>query len=1198
MPSYTLEIEAFGVFATNAPSLEVWEDGVLDSTHLISASGTSFILTINYPGTVPTSLSFTFNDGFAAAGRTIEIRSVKINDQYVNVGNYLSSDSLVKSASASVDIASSDFIFDSSDPALSEFTLGATRVLTGGNDTVRTFLSASPEIFDALSGRDVIYLGAGDDKVFGNAGNDVIHGGAGDDLISGGADNDRIYGGDGNDRLYGGTGNDRIHGGLGNDEIHGGDGDDRLNGHIGNDVITGGLGADKLTGADGDDYLFGGAGNDLLSGGNGVDTLDGGDGDDLIYAGLGDDVINGGDGIDIIIGEAGNDTLSGNDGNDTIYGGTGADTIYGGANDDTIGIGNGDFVAGEIIDGGTGTDELLLINATTVDFTTGTLANLETLTGSANDDDVTYTIQQALDFTTIDLGAGTDNSRIQISGTVDVTALGTPTVSNTENGFLTGSTGNDDLTISGAQLDALIFGAGTIDFNTGADILNLTSTSADLNTLGVTNASILGIETISAVTAGAGVSIFLAGQTESFTIIGSGFNDTLYSGMGDDIINAGNGDDFIESLGGIDTIDGGAGNDTISLNNGDFVAGESLTGGAGVSDTIELASAVTVDFTTGTIATIESLLGSTGDDNVTIGAAVLAGDFTTVDLAGGTDSLNTDVSGTVDISGSSLPTITNVETGDVTGSAGNDTFTVTGAQLDALLIGASTIDLGAGTDTLNITSTSADLNLLGATDGSILGLETISASSAGAGVEINMSAQTESLILTGSGFSDTLIGGSNNDTINGGDGNNILTGLDGNDTITGGIGNDTILGGNGDDILTGGAGDDTIYGATIIGQSGVETVIQTSSAQWHSVTFGATITNPIVKMSNMTNNDGDFYVIRVRDVTDSGFQYQIDEFDYLDGSRVLAEEVSWIAVAQGTHTLDNGLVVQAGTVTATNESFTTVNFNAAFGSAPVVMTQVMTDNDSGAVGTRNRSRTTSSFQIQMLEEEAADGVHATEDIGWIAIDNGGSVGTGFLVGETGNSVTHNVTTVVFPSAFANTPVVVHDQQTRDGGDTSYSQADGITTADARFFIGEEQSANAEVNHITEVVGYFALNEGLLTEAGGGDNTLSGGAGLDTLFGGDGLDTFIFEAASAFLDRDILADFSAGEGDILDISDLLTSFSGTITDHIFFDDSSGTDTIVQVDIDGVGGVGFQDIAFIQGITGLDEATLFTNGNIVV
>ncbi|MCH2042482.1 MAG: HYR domain-containing protein, partial [Saccharospirillaceae bacterium] len=292
----------------------------------------------------------------------------------------------------------------------------------------------------------------------------------------------------------------------------------------------------------------------------------------------------------------------------------------------------------------------------------------------------------------------------------------------------------------------------------------------------------------------------------------------------------------------------------------------------------------------------------------------------------------------------------------------------------------------------------------------------------------------------------------------------------------------------------GGAGSPTGTSATIIGQSGVETVIQTSAAQWHSVAFDATITNPVIKMSNMTNNDGDPYCVRVRNVSDNGFEWQIDEWDYLDGSRILSEEVSWLAIAEGTHTLDNGSVIQAGLTTAINEANKQVTFGSAFGSVPVVMSQVMTSNEIDAVVTRNRNRTTAGFQLRMQEQELNSNSHATETIGWIAIDNGGSVTDGIIIGETSNSVNHNPATVAFGGTFANAPTVLHDQQTFNGGDASWTQVNGVTTNDFIVSIDEEQSKDTETNHTTEIVGFYALSEELLTAQGNGANTLSGGDG--------------------------------------------------------------------------------------------------------
>ncbi|MEM6812137.1 MAG: PA14 domain-containing protein, partial [Pseudomonadota bacterium] len=132
-------------------------------------------------------------------------------------------------------------------------------------------------------------------------------------------------------------------------------------------------------------------------------------------------------------------------------------------------------------------------------------------------------------------------------------------------------------------------------------------------------------------------------------------------------------------------------------------------------------------------------------------------------------------------------------------------------------------------------------------------------------------------------------------------------------------------------------------------------------------------------------------------------------------------------------------------------------------------------------------------------------------------------------------------------------------------------------------------------NIENYAGVSVDNVGALGE---GDDSISGGAGLDTLYGGGGADNFIFEAASAFAETDVIMDFSSIDGDSIDISDIVTGFSGTITDYVQFIDSSG-DTLVQVDGDGLtGGVSFQTIARIDGLTGLDEATYFANGNIIV
>jgi VCBS repeat-containing protein len=263
----------------------------------------------------------------------------------------------------------------------------------------------------------------------------------------------------------------------------------------------------------------------------------------------------------VIYGFGGNDTLTGGSGDDWIMGGTGADAVSAGAGNDTINLANGDFGNGESIDGGSGADRIVLTNGTTVDFTTGSVVGVETLIGSSSADHVTMSATQWASFSTIDLGAdssGSDTLTVEVSGTVNISAGNTPTVTGVESGSLVGSGSSDTLTITGDQLDAILGTAGTVNFDGGTnDTLNLLSTSADLNALGNgSNSNISGLETISAALATSGVTIDMSGQSEAFTLTGSSHDDVLKGGSGNDRIIGG---------GGNDTLTGGGGNDAFRL---------------------------------------------------------------------------------------------------------------------------------------------------------------------------------------------------------------------------------------------------------------------------------------------------------------------------------------------------------------------------------------------------------------------------------------------------------------------------------------------------------------------------------------------------------------------------------------------------------------------------------------------------------
>ena len=71
-----------------------------------------------------------------------------------------------------------------------------------------------------------------------------------------------------------------------------------------------------------------------------------------------------------------------------------------------------------------------------------------------------------------------------------------------------------------------------------------------------------------------------------------------------------------------------------------------------------------------------------------------------------------------------------------------------------------------------------------------------------------------------------------------------------------------------------------------------------------------------------------------------------------------------------------------------------VNLSLPFSSAPVVVSQVQTQNDAHWVKTRQRNATAVGFQVALEEEESKTTPHSSETIGWLAIEAGQGSGNG------------------------------------------------------------------------------------------------------------------------------------------------------------------------------------------------------------
>ncbi|MCC7305010.1 MAG: type I secretion C-terminal target domain-containing protein [Alphaproteobacteria bacterium] len=176
--------------------------------------------------------------------------------------------------------------------------------------------------------------------------------------------------------------------------------------------------------------------------------------------------------------------------------------------------------------------------------------------------------------------------------------------------------------------------------------------------------------------------------------------------------------------------------------------------------------------------------------------------------------------------------------------------------------------------------------------------------------------------------------------------------------------------------------------------------------------------------------------------------------------------------------------------------------------------------------------------------------------------------------------------------------------------TVWDLRDGLRlydTDDAHNLMGSAQADQMHGNDGADSFYGFRGNDVLYGDDGNdwinghaGNDHLYGGDGADTLHGGDDADVFHFETETAFNDVDTIMDFTPGDDDAIDISDVLFGYdplSDDIADFVTFTDYGGNSQVF-VDRDGTGSTySSQQIALLYGVTGLDAATLETNGNLV-
>jgi Ca2+-binding RTX toxin-like protein len=444
----------------------------------------------------------------------------------------------------------------------------------------------------------------------------------------------------------------------------------------------------------------------------------------------------------------------------------------------------------------------------------------------------------------------------------------------------------------------------------------------------------------------------------------------------------------------------------------------------------------------------------------------------------------------------------------------------------------------------------------------------------------------------------TAIAGAVDHLFGGNDLKNTLTGAEGKDTLFGDAGDDMLIGNDGDDTLQGDGGADTMTGGKgndiYIVFDATDKVVETLSA----AAGGGTDT---------VQSDVNFSLATLANIENLSLTGGANH-DSFGTNAVNGTGNALVNVLQGNNgdnVLDGGAGIDSFIGNAGNDTFVLDNL-AEFGKitestgSDTIKSALNFTEANAVANVENYTYTGSAafkFDASGLTgvNHALTGGSGADTLTGANKDDRLDGGTGIdhLFGGSGNDI----------YVVGNLGDVVDEQGNADIGDAVIINRSVNLLID---FAGDIESATLTGTTAIDATGNLAGN---LLIGNDGNNKLSGldgtdvlvgGKGDDTLTGGVGADNFEYNALTdRGTGKDVITDFSAGQGDKLDIGDLLTGLGTNLANAendgflAFVDDGKGN-TIVMVDADGSAGAvkSFVTLVTVQNVADPNDVALNT------
>lgn len=1067
-----------------------------------------------------------------------------------------------------------DYSADSAGITL-DLTAGTATDGSGGIDTLSGFTRVLGSNFnDTLTGStivDELRGNGGDDWFIMTAGNDTIYGGTASEttgdtvdfirattagvivnLVTNSASGtdigtDAIYeienisGSDFNDTMTGNTNNNLLVGRALNDTIYAGAGADIIYGDDNSAIAVDGSqsGNDFLYGEDGNDTIYGGLGNDSLWGGNNNDTL---------YGGSGDDYLNGDSGTNILYGNDGNDTfeLSLSTATNTITGGNDTDTLnfYNATSAITIDL----ALTSAQATGGGGSVTLL----DSIENISGSNSSADLIAGNASDNTI--------------LGNGGNDSLFGAAGndSIDGGANNDTIAGGTGVDILSGGTGDDILRGGGSAYNSVNTADGAADTlygNAGNDVL-YGMLEGDTLYGGDNGTAFNGNDRIDYSELGAGNAVYIdinatAGQSFAQlvgtpsaadiifgfnTVYGSNGNDTIVGNINANLINSGSGNDAIymspvstvssSANAGSDTIDMGSGDDSLYIFASELTNTDTINGNSG-NDTIFFRDGGIINNASAfaNVTNIEYVQFADVANTISLDTTQLNG----VQLIGGS---STDVFNYAIANFSALDKID--------GAGDNDTlsFTTAGTLTDSMLSSITNIEkiqLSNGTNTVTV-----DVSSVGG------GVATLYAGTSGT--------NTYNYTLSNLTSADHIVGGGAGTT-------DIIQFLN-----AGTIADDTRFSGlsfidqiklaNGTNTFNIGSNETQLSGVSLVGGSGIDTFIYTSTALTDATANAKLIgsgSNDILQITGSTD---------VANINFSGFS--------------------------GINTLN--LNSYTGNITlgtnATAMGLTTIDASANGGVLSIDasgMSSAVTINATSANGSTYKGSSVAGDVLNInnaLSNQDASSITGIETINV----NANTTFSGDITGVSSLSIASSKTLNVNASAISGDTMSI-----ADAGTLIINNADTATSLSGLTFTGAGalQINGTGINDVLTLNSTLTSYTGTITLSGGaGDDTIVGSSKNDTLLGGAGNDTLTGGAGTDRFDGGEDSDVYRFTSSADIASDIIADTGSSGSDTLFMD-ANGSFSLAGVSVSGVEELKFYQNAGSQTLTiSQSQAAAFT------